>query len=57
MVGANLYGISMEAVLELWTERHRLSRLQRYPALQGGSMIVLAECRSKDVSFSSEFRW
>jgi len=47
MVGANLYVVNAEAVLELWTERpvYGLSRLQRIPPLQGHSIIVLVECR------------
>jgi hypothetical protein len=38
MVGANLYGVIIEAVLELWTERYDtgiLSRLQRMSHVTG----------------------
>lgn len=34
-IGANLHRISIEAVLELWTEQRNLSRLQRNSTVIG----------------------
>jgi hypothetical protein len=57
MVGANLYGVSIEAVLELWTQRfYELSRLQRYLTLQGCSMLVLAESRVMNIERFKELK-